>query len=306
VGATVFVAVKDDRTQFAWVLGASVDFAEGGAADAAIAEANAQDDVHSAADRAYADAQDDSHSTADRAYTDAEVAGLEAYADAAADAAEAAAIAEANTQDDSHSTADRAYTDGEIAGLEVYTDNAEAAAKAYADAQDDSHSTADRAYTDAAEVDARAHADAEDDAHSTADRAYTDAAEAAAIAEANTQDDAHSTADRAYTDGEVASVHGGIDDHIAGTVGAHASSAISYDGSGNSALIQAWLTASELHTAVAQLAGQLYTPSEEEMNALIEALNALVDGEEIIAAGRTRRFGSGERYHTMSTHSSRA
>lgn len=80
-----------------------------------------------------------------------------------------------------------------------------------------------------------------------------------------------------------------IDDHLDDVVGAHAASAISYDGSSNSVLVQAWLTANNLQTAVGQLAGQLYTPDAETTQALIDALNALavgapIDNEDIFSS----------------------
>lgn len=64
--------------------------------------------------------------------------------------------------------------------------------------------------------------------------------------------------------------------HLDDSVDAHDASAISYDGSGNTSLVQAWLTANNLQTAVGQLAGQLYSPDAETTEALIAALNALI------------------------------
>ena len=81
---------------------------------------------------------------------------------------------------------------------------------------------------------------------------------------------------KTYVDDAVAAVSASLTDHINDATDAHDSSAITYDGSGNSAIVQAWLTATDLQTAVGQLAGQLYTPDEETMEALIAALNALV------------------------------
>lgn len=94
---------------------------------------------------------------------------------------------------------------------------------------------------------------------------------------ADGQDDNHSAADRAHAEAEAAAA---VVAHEGKAAGAHPSGAISYDGSGNNALVQAWLTAADMNTAVAQLAGQLYTPDEETTKQLIAALNALVLGTE--------------------------
>lgn len=71
------------------------------------------------------------------------------------------------------------------------------------------------------------------------------------------------------------------DDHADQAVAAHAATAVSYDGSGNSVLIQGWLTATDVAGAVRDLAEQLYAPTAEEIDAMIAALNALASGSEI-------------------------
>lgn len=122
-------------------------------------------------------------------------------------------------------------------------------------------------------------ADAEANANTHADGVAA-AAEAAAIAHADTEDAAHSAADRAYTDAEVGSVSATVDGHIDETSGAHAASAVSHDPS-HSPLIDAWLTATNVQSAIGQVASQLYAPTEEELDAMINALNALTTGTEI-------------------------
>lgn len=78
-----------------------------------------------------------------------------------------------------------------------------------------------------------------------------------------------------YVDGRDDVIQAALDAHVDDAVDAHDATAISYNGTTNSAIVQAWLTASELNTAVGQLAGQLYTPDAETTEALIAALNAL-------------------------------
>lgn len=172
----------------------------------------------------------------------------EVAARVAAIAAEAAARAAAIA---ANSTADRAYSD---AADDVHS----TADRAYSDSADDVHSTADRAY-----------ADTQDDSHSTADRAYAD-----------TQDDAHSTADRAYTDGEVSTVQGSIDAHLADPTDAHDASAVSYDFSVLSPLSLAWFASQDdVQTAITQIVAEIDGRIEAgDVDALITAINSWTEG----------------------------
>lgn len=142
---------------------------------------------------------------------------------------------------------------------------AAAAAQAYAVSEDENRETIREAAEAALETSLEAYADQAEADAITAANGYTDA-EVGAEAASRIAGDAAT----------LASATAAIDDHVDDATAAHAASAVSYDGSGNISLVQAWLTANDLQAAVGQLAGQLYTPDEATTEALIDALNALV------------------------------